>query len=69
MLKPRFVVISFFSGLKGGTGKSTLASNTAIALSQTLRSNVLLIDLGLDSTATSSRILGINLISRAWWIT
>ncbi len=60
MLKPRFVVVSFFSGLKGGTGKSTLASNTAIALSQALKSNVLLIDLGLDSTATSSRILGIN---------
>ncbi|WP_243676208.1 ParA family protein [Vulcanisaeta distributa] len=60
MLKPRFVVVSFFSGLKGGTGKSTLASNTAIALSQALKSNVVLIDLGLDSTATSSRILGIN---------
>ncbi|ADN51624.1 ParA family protein [Vulcanisaeta distributa] len=60
MLKPRFVVVSFFSGLKGGTGKSTLASNTAIALSQALKSNVLLIDLGMDSTATSSRILGVN---------
>ncbi|GAB6944206.1 hypothetical protein JCM14467A_09880 [Vulcanisaeta sp. JCM 14467] len=59
MLKPRHVVVTFFSGAKGGTGKSTLAANLAILLSQSLKTNVLLIDLGIDSSQTSSRILGI----------
>jgi len=60
MLVPRLVVITYFSGRKGGTGKSTIAANQAIALSMTLKTNVVLIDFGIDSTQTSSRLLGIN---------
>ena len=60
MLTPRLVVITYFSGRKGGTGKSTLAANQAIALSMALKTNVVLIDFGIDSTQTSSRLLGIN---------
>jgi chromosome partitioning protein len=60
MLAPRLVVITYFSGRKGGTGKSTIASNQAIALSMALKTNVVLIDFGIDSTQTSSRLLGIN---------
>jgi chromosome partitioning protein len=60
MLVPRLVVITYFSGRKGGTGKSTLAANQAIALSMTLKTNTVLIDFGIDSTQTSSRLLGIN---------
>jgi len=60
MLTPRLVVITYFSGRKGGTGKSTLASNQAIALSMALKTNAILIDFGIDSTQTSSRLLGIN---------
>jgi chromosome partitioning protein len=60
MLTPRLVVITYFSGRKGGTGKSTIASNQAIALSMTLKTNTVLIDFGIDSTQTSSRLLGIN---------
>ncbi|ADN49556.1 ParA family protein [Vulcanisaeta distributa] len=59
MLRPRYAVMAFFSGSKGGTGKSTLAANLAITMSQSLRANVLLIDLGIDSSQTSSRTLGI----------
>ncbi|MGC8542549.1 MAG: ParA family protein [Vulcanisaeta sp.] len=59
MLRPRFVAAAFFSGSKGGTGKSTLAANLAITMSQALRSNVLLIDLGIDSSQTASRTLGV----------
>ncbi|GAB6943255.1 hypothetical protein JCM14467A_00370 [Vulcanisaeta sp. JCM 14467] len=58
-LKPRYVVMVFFSGSKGGTGKSTLAANLAILLSQSLKTNTLLIDLGVDSSQTASRILGV----------
>jgi len=60
MLVPRVVAIAYFSGRKGGTGKSTLAANQAIALSMALKTNVVLIDFGIDSTQTSSRLLGIN---------
>jgi chromosome partitioning protein len=60
MLVPRLVVITYFSGRKGGTGKSTLAANQAIALSMALKTNAVLIDFGIDSTQTSSRLLGIN---------
>jgi chromosome partitioning protein len=60
MLVPRVVAIAYFSGRKGGTGKSTLAANQAIALSMALRTNVVLMDFGIDSTQTSSRLLGIN---------
>jgi len=60
MLTPRLVVITYFSGRKGGTGKSTLAANQAIALSMALKTNVVLMDFGIDSTQTSSRLLGIN---------
>ena len=60
MLTPRVVTITYFSGRKGGTGKSTLAANQAIALSMALKTNVVLIDFGIDSTQTSSRLLGIN---------
>lgn len=60
MLTPRVVAIAYFSGRKGGTGKSTIAVNQAIALSMALKSNVVLMDLGIDSTQTSSRLLGIN---------
>jgi chromosome partitioning protein len=60
MLVPRVVAISYFSGRRGGTGKSTLAANQAIALSMALRTNVVLMDFGMDSTQTSSRLLGIN---------
>jgi chromosome partitioning protein len=60
MLVPRVVAIAYFSGRKGGTGKSTIASNQAIALSMALKTNVVLIDFGIDSTQTSSRLLGIN---------
>jgi len=60
MLAPRLVAITYFSGRKGGTGKSTLAANQAIALSMVLKTNVVLIDFGVDSTQTSSRLLGIN---------
>ncbi len=60
MLAPRVVAIAYFSGRKGGTGKSTIASNQAIALSMALKANVVLMDFGIDSTQTSSRLLGIN---------
>ena len=60
MLVPRVVVIAYFSGRKGGTGKSTIAANQAIALSMALKTNVVLMDFGIDSTQTSSRLLGIN---------
>jgi chromosome partitioning protein len=60
MLTPRVVTIAYFSGRKGGTGKSTLAANQAIALSMALKTNAVLIDFGIDSTQTSSRLLGIN---------
>ncbi|MDT7970899.1 MAG: ParA family protein, partial [Vulcanisaeta sp.] len=60
MLTPRVVTIAYFSGRKGGTGKSTLAANQAIALSMALKTNVVLMDFGIDSTQTSSRLLGIN---------
>ena len=60
MLVPRVVAITYFSGRKGGTGKSTIASNQAIALSMALKTNTVLIDFGIDSTQTSSRLLGIN---------
>jgi chromosome partitioning protein len=60
MLVPRLATITYFSGRKGGTGKSTIASNQAIALSMVLKTNVVLIDFGIDSTQTSSRLLGIN---------
>jgi chromosome partitioning protein len=60
MLTPRLVVITYFSGRKGGTGKSTIAANQAIALSMALKTNTVLIDFGIDSTQTSSRLLGIN---------
>jgi hypothetical protein len=60
MLVPRLATIAYFSGRKGGTGKSTLAANQAIALSMALKTNVVLIDFGIDSTQTSSRLLGIN---------
>jgi len=60
MLTPRLVVITYFSGRKGGTGKSTIASNQAIALSMALKTNAVLMDFGIDSTQTSSRLLGIN---------
>ncbi|MCG2880351.1 MAG: ParA family protein [Vulcanisaeta sp.] len=60
MLAPRVVAIAYFSGRKGGTGKSTLAANQAIALSMALKTNVVLMDFGIDSTQTSSRLLGIN---------
>jgi chromosome partitioning protein len=60
MLVPRLVVITYFSGRKGGTGKSTIASNQAIALSMALKTNAVLMDFGIDSTQTSSRLLGIN---------
>jgi chromosome partitioning protein len=60
MLAPRLVVITYFSGRKGGTGKSTIASNQAIALSMALKTNTVLVDFGVDSTQTSSRLLGIN---------
>jgi chromosome partitioning protein len=60
MLVPRLATITYFSGRKGGTGKSTLAANQAIALSMTLKTNTVLIDFGIDSTQTSSRLLGIN---------
>jgi len=60
MLTPRLVVITYFSGRKGGTGKSTIAANQAIALSMALKINVVLMDFGVDSTQTSSRLLGIN---------
>jgi len=60
MLVPRVVAIAYFSGRKGGTGKSTIAANQAIALSMTLKTNTVLIDFGIDSTQTSSRLLGIN---------
>jgi len=60
MLVPRVVAIAYFSGRKGGTGKSTIASNQAIALSMALKTNTVLIDFGIDSTQTSSRLLGIN---------
>jgi chromosome partitioning protein len=60
MLVPRVVAITYFSGRKGGTGKSTLAANQAIALSIALKTNVVLMDFGIDSTQTSSRLLGIN---------
>jgi len=52
MLVPRVVAIAYFSGRKGGTGKSTLAANQAIALSMTLKTNVVLMDFGIDSTQT-----------------
>jgi len=60
MLVPRVVAIAYFSGRKGGTGKSTIAANQAIALSMALKTNTVLIDFGIDSTQTSSRLLGIN---------
>ena len=60
MLVPRLATITYFSGRKGGTGKSTLAANQAIALSIALKTNVVLMDFGIDSTQTSSRLLGIN---------
>jgi len=60
MLVPRLATITYFSGRKGGTGKSTLAANQAIALSMALKTNVVLMDFGIDSTQTSSRLLGIN---------
>jgi hypothetical protein len=60
MLVPRLATITYFSGRKGGTGKSTIASNQAIALSMALKTNVVLMDFGIDSTQTSSRLLGIN---------
>jgi chromosome partitioning protein len=60
MLAPRVVAIAYFSGRKGGTGKSTLAANQAIALSMALKTNTVLMDFGMDSTQTSSRLLGIN---------
>jgi chromosome partitioning protein len=60
MLAPRLVVITYFSGRKGGTGKSTIASNQAIALLMALKTNTVLVDFGVDSTQTSSRLLGIN---------
>jgi chromosome partitioning protein len=60
MLAPRVVAIAYFSGRKGGTGKSTIAANQAIALSMALKTNTVLIDFGMDSTQTSSRLLGIN---------
>ncbi len=60
MLTPRVVTIAYFSGRKGGTGKSTIASNQAIALSMALKTNTVLMDFGIDSTQTSSRLLGIN---------
>jgi chromosome partitioning protein len=60
MLTPRLATITYFSGRKGGTGKSTLAANQAIALSMALKTNVVLMDFGVDSTQTSSRLLGIN---------
>ncbi len=53
-------MVTFFSGAKGGTGKSTLASNLAILMSQSLRTNVLLIDLGIDSSQTASRTLALS---------
>jgi len=60
MLTPRVVTIAYFSGRKGGTGKSTIAANQAVALSMALKTNAVLIDFGIDSTQTSSRLLGIN---------
>jgi chromosome partitioning protein len=60
MLVPKLVTIAYFSGRKGGTGKSTLAANQAIALSIALKANTVLMDFGMDSTQTSSRLLGIN---------
>ncbi|MDT7970158.1 MAG: ParA family protein [Vulcanisaeta sp.] len=60
MLVPRLATITYFSGRKGGTGKSTIAANQAIALSMALKTNTVLIDFGIDSTQTSSRLLGIN---------
>lgn len=59
MLIPRRVVVSFFSGSKGGTGKTTLAVNTAIALSVDL-GNVVLVDFGIDGTYMASQMLGVN---------
>jgi len=56
MLVPRLATITYFSGRKGGTGKSTIA----IALSMALKTNTVLIDFGIDSTQTLSRLLGIN---------
>jgi len=52
MLVPRVVAITYFSGRKGGTGKSTIAANQAIALSMALKTNTVLIDFGIDSTQT-----------------
>ena len=57
MLRPRFVVMSMYSGASGGTGKSTLAAGLAVLLSRYLSADTALIDLG--STAASTRLLGV----------
>ena len=56
-MRPRFVVMSMYSGGVGGTGKSTLAAGLAVLLSRYLAADTALIDLG--STATSTRLLGV----------
>ncbi|WP_252901636.1 nucleotide-binding protein [Vulcanisaeta sp. JCM 14467] len=68
-LKPRYVVMVFFSGSKGGTGKSTLAANLAILLSQSLKTNTLLIDLGVDSTKQHRGYSAWSRTSRVPWTT
>ncbi|WP_069806909.1 ParA family protein [Vulcanisaeta thermophila] len=57
MLVPRKVVISFYSGSRGGTGKTTLAVNTAIALLMALRVPVAYVDFGVDGTHMGSLML------------
>ena len=60
MLIPNFVQVTYYSGTRGGTGKTTLAVNTALALPQSLGGRVVLVDLGVDSTDRASRLLGVD---------
>ena len=60
MIRPRVVVITFLSGGKGGAGTSTLAANTAVALSEAYNNPVLVVDMGYGANATTTKLFGKN---------